>query len=333
VGQTYAVTDVAGTTYTWTYSGTGWSQTGGGTTHSITASATGSGTVTVTPSNSCGSGTARTLAITVNAPPTTATNGSTQTISSTGSATLSGNNPSVGTGAWTVVSGPSTSSSQFANTTVYNTTFTPAGGAGSYVVRWTISNSPCTSSTADATITVTALPAGAILLYQSSGYYQGNLGGRSGADAKCISSMPTGCGNARAFISVSAADEIRDMPSNYSFATNKPIYWWNFSTGSGTIMANNWADMLDGSILSTYQSGTGSGQYAWTGSYATGALWPDDTYHTFSCFGWTSSDPGTGIYMYMGASVVVTQASGEWLGLNEPRCNISCPIVCICTLP
>lgn len=94
--------------------------------------------------------------LTISALPTTATNGSAQTICNSGSATLSGNNPSVGTGAWSVVSGPSTNSSQFTNASVYNTTFTPAGGAGSYVVRWTISNSPCTASYADATITVNA---------------------------------------------------------------------------------------------------------------------------------------------------------------------------------
>ncbi|MGC9331126.1 MAG: FISUMP domain-containing protein [Bacteroidales bacterium] len=118
----------------------------------------GAGVYTVAASNNCGSVQASTATVTVNAPPTTATNSSTQTICSTGSATLSGNNPTVGTGAWTVTSGPSTLSSQFANTTVYNTTFTPAGGAGSYVVRWTISNSPCTPSSADATITVNAPP-------------------------------------------------------------------------------------------------------------------------------------------------------------------------------
>jgi hypothetical protein len=119
----------------------------------------GAGVYTLVAGNNCGWATgANTTSVIVNAPPTTATNGSTQTICSTGSATLSGNNPSVGTGEWTVVSGPSTSSSQFANSSVYNTVFTPAGGAGSYVVRWTISNSPCTSSYAEATITVNAPP-------------------------------------------------------------------------------------------------------------------------------------------------------------------------------
>ncbi len=88
----------------------------------------------------------------------TASNGSTQTISSGSTATLSGNNPAnIGTGAWTVVSGPSTLSGQFTSTSTYNTVFTPTGGvAGDYVVRWTVSNSNCTVATADATITVTS---------------------------------------------------------------------------------------------------------------------------------------------------------------------------------
>ncbi|MDD4149847.1 MAG: hypothetical protein PHE33_07445, partial [Bacteroidales bacterium] len=96
-----------------------------------------------------------TTTITVKSPPTTATNGSTQnTCSNITSVTLSGNNPASGSGVWSVVSGPSTLSTQFSSTSAYNATFTPAGGAGSYVVRWTISNSPCTASYKDATITV-----------------------------------------------------------------------------------------------------------------------------------------------------------------------------------
>jgi len=88
--------------------------------------------------------------------PTTATVGSTQTICPISSATLSGNTPSVGTGAWSVVSGPSTSTSQFSSLSNPLATFTPAGGSGTYVVRWTISNGACTASTADLTISATA---------------------------------------------------------------------------------------------------------------------------------------------------------------------------------
>ncbi|PWA05441.1 MBG domain-containing protein [Flavobacterium psychrotolerans] len=90
----------------------------------------------------------------VNQTPTVATNGSTQTICALGTATLVGNIPAVGIGAWSVASGPSTLSSQFSNTTLAGSIFTPIGGAGDYVVRWSISNGSCLVSYADATITV-----------------------------------------------------------------------------------------------------------------------------------------------------------------------------------
>ena len=94
----------------------------------------------------------------MNAPPTTSNAGADQTICSTGIATLAANNPTVGTGTWSVVSGPSTSSTQFGNVNNSNTTFTNAGGAGTYTLRWTITNSPCIASTDDVVITVNAPP-------------------------------------------------------------------------------------------------------------------------------------------------------------------------------
>jgi hypothetical protein len=47
---------------------------------------------------------------------------------------------------------------QFSNTASNTATFTPAGGAGSYVLRWTVSNSSCSASTSDVTITVNEIP-------------------------------------------------------------------------------------------------------------------------------------------------------------------------------
>ena len=63
--QTYSVTNVAGTTYAWTFP-SGWTQTGGGTTNSVTVTVgAGGGTISVTPANVCGSGTTpQTLAVT-----------------------------------------------------------------------------------------------------------------------------------------------------------------------------------------------------------------------------------------------------------------------------
>lgn len=65
----YSVTNVAGVTYTWTYSGSGFTVASGQGTNAITANFSGSattGTLTVTPSSGCGNGTAQTFAVTVN---------------------------------------------------------------------------------------------------------------------------------------------------------------------------------------------------------------------------------------------------------------------------
>lgn len=67
-GVSYSVSNVAGVTYTWTYSGTGFSCVSGCTTSSITADFSAgatSGTLTCTPSNSCGSGIAITFGVTI----------------------------------------------------------------------------------------------------------------------------------------------------------------------------------------------------------------------------------------------------------------------------
>ncbi|MBL4754919.1 MAG: fibronectin type III domain-containing protein [Flavobacteriales bacterium] len=86
-GIAYAVTNVAGVTYSWSYSGAGFTCMSGCATNSITADYSAgatSGTITVTPSNVCGSGMARTLAVTVNsAIPAAATANAATNITST----------------------------------------------------------------------------------------------------------------------------------------------------------------------------------------------------------------------------------------------------------
>jgi LEA14-like dessication related protein len=96
--QIYSVTNVAGTTYNWTFP-TGWSQTAGGTTNSVTVTTNGTaGTITVTPSNTCGSGTARTLAVTpIISPTITTTTPNSRDLA--GTVTL-GATASVGTISW-----------------------------------------------------------------------------------------------------------------------------------------------------------------------------------------------------------------------------------------
>ncbi|WP_157490604.1 beta strand repeat-containing protein, partial [Flavobacterium succinicans] len=98
------------------------------------------GLVTVTSA----SGTATSASVfTVNPAPTTSNAGVDQSGNST-SYTLSANTPTVGTGAWSIISGPNTSLTQFSNVSNPLATFSPSA-SGTYVLNWTITNGSCTS--------------------------------------------------------------------------------------------------------------------------------------------------------------------------------------------
>ncbi|MBK9238707.1 MAG: hypothetical protein IPL75_00295 [Acidobacteria bacterium] len=130
-----------------------------------------------------------------------------------------------------------------------------------------------------------------IILYQANdgASFDGNLGGRAGADALCANSTnkPSGYTNYRAFISTSATDEIRDMPANYSVPTTLPI------TGPGpgfTQVASDWANLLDGGIDATLSAaGVSPGdQRWWSGSSSNGQL------SSNHCIGWTTNSVDVG---------------------------------------
>jgi len=91
------------------------------------------------------------VSITRVARPTIAQAPANQTVCGT-TATIVGNTPTQGTGAWTYISGPVTP-----NLTQQGTTATVSGMnlSGSYRFRWTISNMPCQSSSAEVTIITT----------------------------------------------------------------------------------------------------------------------------------------------------------------------------------
>lgn len=114
-------------------------------------------------------GSAASIAILINANPTTSAAGADLTIPTCGSVKLGANTASVGTGAWTVTSGLNTSTGQFSSTSSPNAVFTPAGGAGTYVLRWTISNSPCTASYDELTVEVSGSAYSGTLTVGASG--------------------------------------------------------------------------------------------------------------------------------------------------------------------
>jgi hypothetical protein len=110
-----------------------------------------------TISNSPCTASADDVNITFNGNPTTSAAGPDQTGASTcglTSVTLAANTPTVGTGAWSIISGAGGTV-----TTPSSPTSTFSGTAGTaYTLRWTISNSPCTASADDVNITFNQNP-------------------------------------------------------------------------------------------------------------------------------------------------------------------------------
>ena len=160
-----------------------------------------------------------------------------------------------------------------------------------------------------------------ILIYMSPSAYTGNLGGRSGADSKCDLGATLNCQVNRAFISVNVDDEIRDMPSNYGVDTSIPVYWYNRSTGAKAKMGNNWADILDGSILVTQYNGTGINTNTWSGSDAYGTLKGT----AFNCNNWWN-----GSSSYNAEYGQCASTNGQWLDYASSGCNANLYMFCLC---
>jgi hypothetical protein len=166
---------------------------------------------------------------------------------------------------------------------------------------------------------VPVAPQAPLILYEeSAGNRNGNLSGRSGADALCLASAnrPAGYINFRAFISVDANDEIRDMPGNYGVPTNVPIQ----SLG-GTVIANDWADLLDGNIaVSLLNAGvlTGSPDW-WSGSNDDGSL------NASNCVGWTSA-AGPPVGGIAGRNI---DTDPTWIIFGTASCDMSFSVLCL----
>src|SRR6266498_1435810 len=125
----------------------------------ITPSSSTAGTYTVTYTKGAAGGCssfATTTSVTISAAPTAANAGVDQTTCGVTTVTLNGNQPSVGTGMWTIVSNPD-GLGTIADPSVRNATFSGTTGVR-YVLGWTISNAPCTPSTDDMMVTFNPTP-------------------------------------------------------------------------------------------------------------------------------------------------------------------------------
>lgn len=164
------------------------------------------------------------------------------------------------------------------------------------------------------------LSEGKVVLYQANNAIPitgGSIGGRTGADTLCqsASNKPTGYGNYRAFISVDSTDEIRDMPTNYGVPTHYTV-----RSPNNTLIANNWADLLDGYISTSLVAAgvyVGGPSDWWSGSLQDGSL--DGIYN---CASWSSgSAPGR-----VGR---IDYSSYAWIYAGGYSCNSSANLLCI----
>lgn len=147
--------------------GTGtWTQlTGGPNTATITNPAQANTTITgLVPgvynfrwaiSNGSCTASADTVKITIVPQTTTANAGPDQVLCNATTATLAGNTPTNGTGAWSQLNGPNTAT--ITNPAQGNTTITGLV-PGTYRLRWAITNAPCATSADTVDITIQALP-------------------------------------------------------------------------------------------------------------------------------------------------------------------------------
>jgi hypothetical protein len=109
-------------------------------------------------------------------------------------------------------------------------------------------------------------------------------------------------------------DEMIDMASAYSIPTNRP-----FSGPGGTVFADNWADLFDGSIDMTLAAAgaLGSG-FWWSGSYS------DGTGYTDTCENWYSAAAA-----YSGAIGSATAVDGNWILFGTQTCSMTVPFLCL----
>lgn len=121
--------------------------------------------------------------------------------------------------------------------------------------------------------------------------------------------------NVIAFVSIDGTDSIKNIPDNYHVPMDWPIY-----SASGSMIAYNWQDLLDGTIIDTLQDSGVCDSFWWSGSLADGSC---DTGNT--CNGWTS-----GTNDYNGSSGAHNSNDSEWISDSTYNCNNERYLLGIC---
>ena len=83
----------------------------------------------------------------------------------------------------------------------------------------------------------------------------------------CNSAKPSGTSQGYAFASFSSTEEIQDLPNTANLNTNL-----NIKSSSGKLIAENWTDLLDGSIYMSLESAGVTTNSWWSFSNSNGSF-------------------------------------------------------------
>lgn len=153
---------------------------------------------------------------------------------------------------------------------------------------------------------------------------------RATADELCVAAQGalTCPGGVRAFLGMSAIDEIRDMPSLYTVpTTGKPIvsssYVSGACAGTNSCIADDWATLMSGTIKHDLDAAgvfpLNSSAHWWSGSTAIGDI------ATNTCEGWTQN-----INDYMGAVGYSFATDSNWIAQDNYICTTLNYLLCLC---
>jgi len=149
-------------------------------------------------------------------------------------------------------------------------------------------------------------------IFVTSTTYQGNLGGLSGADNKCqqIAESASLGGIWKAWLSTPGTSALSRIVHGNDY----------YKLVNGTVIANNWNDLTDGSLLAPInvtESGVNLDTTVWTNTL------PDGYQEPFSCGDWTSVS--SGINGVIGKS---SETSAYWSDFDRAYCSSSNSLYC-----
>ncbi len=180
------------------------------------------------------------------------------------------------------------------------------------------------------------------MLY-NAGTSTGNLGGRSGADSRCVSHKPAGCdgrNKVAAFLSVDYRDVITGLPSRIGISDSAPLVG-----PMGLQISATWAGLADNAIDRSLASAAvlPSGTKWWSGTITTiaGTLYSARTCFDAAGNPWSSA-VGATIFDVGNGGLSDATAAPSWINdftqtsgggittTHYPRCNENNYLLCVC---